>query len=130
MNSFEFSSVDNVHFRALSQKCNLLAFPLILLGIYHLSHAVFPSLYGDKVYPSYFIVMSIVDIFALIAAYFLICASKTYSYIVKTQGSDISLLIIGNEQMRLALNCICITLFLFSVRFVLATPFLNAVVHP
>ena len=103
---------------------------MILLGIYHLSHAVFPSLYGDQIYPSYFIVMAIVDIFALIAAYFLISASKTYSYIVKTQGSDISLLIIGNEQMRLALNCVCITLFLFSVRFVLATPLWNAIVQP
>ncbi len=130
MNSFEFSSADNFHFKALSQKCNFLAFPLILLGIYHLSHAVFPALYGDKIYPSYFIVMSIVDIFALIAAYFLICASSTYSYIVKTQGSDISLLIVGNEQIRLALNCVCITLFLFSVRFVLATPLLNIVVQP
>ena len=130
MNSFEFSSIENTHFKALAEKCNLLAAPLILLGIYHLSRAVFPGFYGAEILPPYFILMAIVDVFALIAAYFFICASKTYSYIVKTQGSDISLLIIGNEQMRLALNCVCITLFLFSVRFVLATPFLNAIVQP
>lgn len=130
MNSFEFSSSDNVQFKALAQKCNLLAFPLILLGIYHLSHAIAPSLYSTTVFPPLFVIMAIVDIFALVAAYFLICASRSYSYIVKTQGADISLLIIGNEQMRLALNCFCITLFLFSVRFVFAIPFLRTVIQP
>jgi hypothetical protein len=60
----------------------------------------------------------------------LICASRTYSYIVRTQGSDISLLIIGNEQVKLALNCLCITFFLFSVRYVLGSPFLNTIAQP
>lgn len=130
MNSFEFSSVDNTQFKALAQKCNLLAFPLILLGFFHLSIVIVPSLYSAIVMPPAFFIFSIVDIFALIAAYFLICASRTYSYIVRTQGSDISLLIIGNEQVKLALNCICITFFLFSVRYVLGFPLLNTIVQP
>jgi len=130
MNSFEFSSVDNVQFKALAQKCNLLAFPLILLGFFHLSIVIVPSLYSTTVMPPFFIIFSIVDIFALISAYFLICASRTYDYIVRTQGSDISLLILGNEQMKLALNCVCITLFLFSVRYVSTIPLLNPIIQP
>ena len=130
MNSFEFSAVENSQFKGLSQKCNLLAIPLILLGLYHLSHAVFPSLYAATTLPPIFVVMAIVDIFALISAYFLVCASRTYSYIVKTQGADIPLVVIGNEQIRLGLNCLCITIFLFSLRYALAAIPLKSIVQP
>jgi hypothetical protein len=129
MNSFEFSSVENAQFKGLAQKCNLLAIPLILVGLYHLSRAAFPSLYAATTLPPIFVVMAIVEIFALIAAYFLICASRTYSYIVKTQGADIPLLVIANEQIRLGLNCLCITLFLYSARYALATIPLKAVIQ-
>lgn len=122
MTSFEFSNLDNAQFKGLAKKCNLIAIPLILLSLYQLSHAVFPLLYMEatRVLPSYFIIMSVVDIFSLVAAYFFVCASRSYEAIVKTQGADIALLIIGNEQLRLALNCLCITLFLYSARFALA----------
>jgi len=131
MTSFEFSNLDNSQFKGLAKKCNLLAVPLILTGLYHLSHAAFPLLYMEAthVLPSYFIVMAVVDIFGLIAAYFLICASRSYVAIVKTQGADIPLLIIGNEQLRLALNCLCITIFLYSARYALATIVLAPVVQ-
>jgi hypothetical protein len=131
MTSFEFSNLDNAQFRGLSKKCNLLAIPLILLGLYHLSHAVFPLLYmeSSRLLPSYFIIMAVVDIFGLVAAYFFVCASRSYVAIVKTQGADIPLLIIGNEQLKLALNCLCITMFLYSARFALATIPLEAVVQ-
>ena len=102
-----------------------------MLGLYHLSHAAFPLLYmeSSRVLPSYFIIMSVVDIFGLVAAYFFMCASRSYMAIVKTQGADIPLLLIGNEQLRLALNCLCITLFLYSARFALASIPLKAVVQ-
>ena len=119
MTSFEFSNLDNALFKGLARKCNLLAIPLILLGLYHLSSFVFPLLQSSSILPRYFIIMAVVDIFGLIAAYFFLCASRSYVAIVKTQGADIPLLIIGNEQLRLALNCFCITLFLYSARFVL-----------
>ena len=122
MTSFEFSNLDNALFKGLARKCNLLAIPLILLGLYHLSHFVFHLLHMDSssILPRYFIIMAVVDIFGLVAAYFFLCASRSYVAIVKTQGADIPLLIIGNEQLRLALNCFCITLFLYSARFALA----------
>ena len=131
MTSFEFSNLDNAQFKGLAKKCNLIAIPLILLGLYHLSHAVFPLLYNEAnpVLPSYFIIMAVVDIFGLVAAYFFGCASRSYVAIVKTQGADIPLLIIGNEQLRLALNCLCITLFLYSARYALATIPLKAVIQ-
>ena len=131
MTSFEFSDLDNAQFKGLAKKSNLLAIPLILLGLYHLSHAAFPFLYmeSNRVLPSYFIIMAIVDIFGLVAAYFFICASRSYMAIVKTQGADIPLLLIGNEQLRLALNCLCITLFLYSARFALASIPLKVVVQ-
>ena len=131
MTSFEFSNLDNAQFKGLAKKCNLIAIPLILLGLYHLSHAVFPllSMEATRVLPSYFIIMAVVDIFGLVAAYFFVCASRSYVAIVKTQGADIPLLIIGNEQLRLALNCLCITLFLYSARYALATIPLKAVIQ-
>ena len=130
MNSFEFSAAENAQFKGLAQKCNLLAIPLILLGLYHLSHAVFPSLYAAKALPSIFVVMAFVDIFALIAAYFFISASRTFSCIVKTQGADIQLLVIGNEQIKLGLNSLCITIFLFSLRYALAAIPLRSIFQP
>jgi hypothetical protein len=131
MTSFEFSDLDNAQFKGLAKKCNLLAVPLILIGLYHLSHAAFPLLYSEATHllPSYFIIMAVVDIFGLIAAYFLICASKSYVAIAKTQGADIQLLIIGNEQLRLALNCLCITIFLYSARYVIGTIALAPIVQ-
>ena len=121
MTSFEFSNLDNALFKGLARKCNLLAIPLILLGLYHLSSFVFPLLQSSSILPRYFIIMAVVDIFGLVAAYFFLCASRSYVAIVKTQGADIPLLIIGNEQLRLALNCFCITLFLYSARFALGS---------
>jgi hypothetical protein len=129
MNSFDFSSIENAQFRALAQKCNIIAIPLVLLGVYHLSRAISPELYSTIKLPSYFIVMAIVDIFGLVAAYFFLCASRSYYAIVKTEGADIPLLIIGNEQLRLALNSLCITLFLYSARFALASFSLKAIVQ-
>ena len=121
MTSFEFSNLDNALFKGLARKCNLLAIPLILLGLYHLTIFVFPLLKSSSILPRYFIIMAVVDIFGLVAAYFFLCASRSYVAIVKTQGADIPLLIIGNEQLRLALNCFCITLFLYSARFALGS---------
>ena len=131
MTSFEFSNLDNAQFKGLAKKSNLLAVPLILIGLYHLSHAVFPLLYIEATHtlPTYFVIMAVVDIFGLIAAYFLICASRSYMAIVKTQGADIQLLIIGNEQLRLALNCLCTTIFLYSARYALASLFLAPVIQ-
>ena len=121
MTSFEFSNLDNALFKGLARKCNLLAIPLILLGLYHLVLFVFPLLKSSSILPRYFIIMAVVDIFGLVAAYFFLCASRSYVAIVKTQGADIPLLIIGNEQLRLALNCFCITLFLYSARFAIGS---------
>jgi hypothetical protein len=130
MTSFEFSNLDNALFKGLARKCNLLAIPLILLGLYHLTIFVFPLLKSSSILPRYFIIMAVVDIFGLIAAYFFLCASRSYVAIVKTQGADIPLLIIGNEQLRLALNCFCITLFLYSARFALgAIPLKSVLVN-
>jgi hypothetical protein len=56
--------------------------------------------------------------FVLVAAFDFFSASKMYTSIVKTQGSDITLLLIGNEQMKQALTCLCVTMFLYSARFV------------
>ena len=127
MTSFEFSNLDNALFKGLARKCNLLAIPLILLGLYHLTLFVFPLLKSSSILPRYFIIMAVVDIFGLVAAYFFLCASRSYVAIVKTQGADIPLLIIGNEQLRLALNCFCITLFLYSARFALGAITLKSV---
>lgn len=130
MTSFEFSNLDNALFKGLARKCNLLAIPLILLGLYHLTLFVFPLLKSSSILPRYFIIMAVVDIFGLVAAYFFLCASRSYVAIVKTQGADIPLLIIGNEQLRLALNCFCITLFLYSARFALgAIPLKSVLVN-
>jgi hypothetical protein len=130
MTSFEFSNLDNALFKGLARKCNLLAIPLILLGLYHLTIFVFPLLKSSSILPRYFIIMAVVDIFGLVAAYFFLCASRSYVAIVKTQGADIPLLIIGNEQLRLALNCFCITLFLYSARFALgAIPLKSVLVN-
>ena len=130
MTSFEFSNLDNALFKGLARKCNLLAIPLILLGLYHLTIFVFPLLQSSSILPRYFIIMAVVDIFGLVAAYFFLCASRSYVAIVKTQGADIPLLIIGNEQLRLALNCFCITLFLYSARFALgAIPLKSVLVN-
>jgi len=125
MTSFEFTQLENSQFRKLAQKCNLVAIPLILLALYHLSHAVMPELYSPIKLPSRFIVMSIVDVFTLVAAYFFLCASKSYVAIVKTQGADIALLIIGNEQLKLAIKSLCITIFLYSARYALASVYLR-----
>jgi hypothetical protein len=130
MTSFEFSNLDNALFKGLARKCNLLAIPLILQGLYHLTIFVFPLLKSSSILPRYFIIMAVVDIFGLVAAYFFLCASRSYVAIVKTQGADIPLLIIGNEQLRLALNCFCITLFLYSARFALgAIPLKSVLVN-
>ena len=130
MTSFEFSNLDNALFKGLARKSNLLAITLILLGLYHLTIFVFPLLKSSSILPRYFIIMAVVDIFGLVAAYFFLCASRSYVAIVKTQGADIPLLIIGNEQLRLALNCFCITLFLYSARFALgAIPLKSVLVN-
>ena len=129
MNSFDFSSIENAQFKALAQKCNLLAAPLILLGLYHLSHTIAPELYSPIKLPRYMIIMAIVEIFGLIAAYFLLCASRSYVAIVKTQGADIPLLIIGNEQLRTGLNCLCIALFLYSARHFLGSFVLTPIIE-
>lgn len=118
MTSFEFPTASNAQFRGLAQKSSLIAIPLLLLGIYHLSHLIFPELYSSIKYPDSLAIASIADIFGLVAAFYFFSASKLYTSIVKTQGSDIALLLISNEQMKQALSCLCVTMFLYSARFI------------
>jgi len=122
MTSLEFSSIQNAQFRGLAQKANLVAIPLILLVGYHISTVLLPEAtphFAGANVSDALIAVIIPDIFGLVAAVFLISASKAYIGIVKTQGNDIPLLIIGNNKMWEALNCLSITMILYAVRFIL-----------
>lgn len=122
MSTSEFSSIQNAQFKALALKANLVAIPLILLTGFHMSQLAFPeatphiagTLAGDAI-----VSVIIPDIFGFTAAVFMISASRAYIQIVKTKGNDIPLLIIGNNKMWEALNCLSITLILYAIRFVI-----------
>lgn len=122
MSSIEFSSIQNAQFRGLAQKANLVAIPLILLVGYHITTVLIPEatphFAGAKAVDA-LLAAIVPDIFGLVAAVFLISASKAYIGIVKTQGNDIPLLIIGNNKMWEAINCLSITIVLYAVRFIL-----------
>jgi len=120
MTNFEFSNVQNGNFKGLAQKANLIAGALAILALYHISRVFLPEATPHIGSNATYVVSAIIpDIFGIIAAIFFVGAAKSYRAIVRTQGSDIPLLILGNDKLRQALNCLTVTMLLYSARFVL-----------
>lgn len=130
MTNFEFSEVQNGNFKGLSQKANLVAGALAILATYHISRVFFPeATLGIRSESTYVMSAIIPDIFGLIAAIYFVGAAKLYRAIVKTQGTDIHLLILGNEKIRQAIKCLSIAIFLYSARLVLMGLLFKAVLE-
>lgn len=120
--TYEFGPAENKHFLRLANYCVVSALALLAFSL-ACGSFLFQVYASGK--PA-LIVRTLDDLFltlaALYAAHQLRKASISFRQIVHTQGSDITLLNLSNQQLRLVFASLAIMLISLAVRFVLDFP--------
>ncbi|MEI8250298.1 MAG: hypothetical protein WCF98_03925 [Synechococcus sp. ELA057] len=121
---FEFAAAENRHFEALAKYSIVSALALLIYGIANASF-LFNVYLSGKIG---LMIRTLDDLFVTLAALFaanqLRLAARSFRRIVNTQGSDLDLLNLSNQKLRLAFASLAIVMVALAVRFILDYPIL------
>jgi hypothetical protein len=121
---FEFAAAENRHFETLAKYSIVSALALLIYGIANASF-LFNVYLSGKIG---LMIRTLDDLFVTLAALFaanqLRLAARSFRRIVNTQGSDLDLLNLSNQKLRLAFASLAIVMVALAVRFILDYPIL------
>lgn len=119
---FEFGAAENKHFSALANLCTVSALALLVYAIANASF-LFNVIASGKIA---LMLRTLDDAFqalaALFAAYQLNQAAKGFRKIVNTQGSDVTLLNLSSQKLKLVFSSLALMFVLLAIRFILDYP--------